>query len=198
MHDATMIVPGSEPAVDAGDVRSLRLLEELCEGELGPRDLAAALGLTLADLARWVMLPDNAVLLDGLLRLADARTAMVIARYRANAAAVLINIATQHERDDRPDDLARKACVDLLNVETRRASGRETPAARGNVNATATQSSSPPTAASEEAILRALETLAEQEQAAFALERSGSREQGRPLDCGASQEHACERTVPVS
>jgi hypothetical protein len=198
MHDATMLMPGSEPAVDSGDAQSLRLLEELCEGDLGSRDLAAVLGMTLADLARWVTLSDNAVLLDGLLRLADARTAMVIARYRANAAAVLINIATQHEREDRPDDLARKACVDLLNVETRRASGREPTAARGSPDAARTSSSSPPAAASEEAILRALETLAEQEHAAFALEQSASREQARPVEHGSSHEHGCERTVQVS
>ena len=133
------------------DLDALGLLEKVYEGRLSLEELAEETGLSLSDLARWAAAPGNVRLLDGLVRLADVRAQMMISRYRTNAAAQLVQIATGGE----PNDLARKACVDLLRTELRLA--REE---RRTATGTASGDDEPPAAPSEEAILAALERIA--------------------------------------
>lgn len=117
----------------------------MAEGELPPRELAEHVGLSLSELAEWANDPASVRMLSSIAFLADVRAQMVVARYRANAAAQLIAIATSKE----PSELSRKACVDLLNMNL-------------NVflppDAKAKESPAPP---SEKAILDALEKLGE-------------------------------------
>jgi len=89
-----------------------RLIKAVAEAELSIVELAQQLELPLSDLARWAGDPAQMKLLESLARLADIRAQMLISRYRANAAVQLIGIASAEQ----PDELSRKACVDLLNA----------------------------------------------------------------------------------
>ncbi len=157
--DCSPEAPGSA-AHDVGWAE--RLLEGLCAGDLDLRGLSAALAVPLVDLARWVTAASNAALLEGLLRLADARAAMAVCRYRTAAAAVLINIAAQKDDDDRHGDLSRKACVDLLSLELPGGT-RDRLAAADNSRAATSSGAPAPPAATAEAILRAFDRLEQQE-----------------------------------
>ncbi|MFG0253194.1 MAG: hypothetical protein ACF8NJ_10005 [Phycisphaerales bacterium JB038] len=77
-------------------------LEELCDGQ----------GLTLEQLAGWAEQARTRGTLAALRRLADLRTQLMISRYRAHAAARLIELTGGEESLE----TARKACVDLLRV----------------------------------------------------------------------------------
>lgn len=87
-----------------------RLIRAVAEAELSIVELAKQLELPLSDLARWAGDPAQMKLLEGLARLADIRAQMLLSRYRANAAVQLIGIASAEQ----PNELSRKACVDLL------------------------------------------------------------------------------------
>lgn len=90
-----------------------RLVELMAEGEHSPMELAQRIDLPLTEVVAWASQPEHVRILEGLARLADVRTQLVLCKYRANAAVQLINIATA----DEPTELARKACVDLLNAD---------------------------------------------------------------------------------
>lgn len=139
--------PPTPQSYDAVPVWLQAHLEDLVAGELGPRELAARTGRSLTEIAEWAAEPSGARLLETLARLEDYRTRMVVARYRVNAAAVLIGLSTQRE----DVELARKACVDLLRIamDTMPPSGAEAP------NGTTV---TPP---DEAAIITALEALGE-------------------------------------
>lgn len=96
-----------------GKVLHQGLIKRMFDADCSPADLAAELGLTLADLAQWASDPRNLAALESLARLADIRAQMVVSRYRAHAAGQLIQIGTSSTQSD----LARKACVDLLNAD---------------------------------------------------------------------------------
>ena len=89
-----------------------RLIAQFAQADRTVTDIAQELGLDLSQLAAWVGDPATLSTLERLARLADIHAQMVVSRYRANAAAQLIQIATAKE----PSELSRKACVDLLAV----------------------------------------------------------------------------------
>ena len=124
------------------------LVEQLLEGTLRPAEIAAQVGLSLAELAAWAADPANARTLEGLARLADTRAQMLLSGYRAAAAVRLIEIATDKEKGE----LARKACVDLLRADL----GVFGPPGTGS-------SDTPPPAPDEHAILEALERLGQED-----------------------------------
>ncbi len=121
------------------------IIAHLAEGDLAPAELAKRLGMSLRDLALWARDPQNIGLLSSLAFLADVRAQMLLARYRANAAARLIAIAT----DDQPSEMSRKACVDLLEANL-------------EVFEHTDEAGPPAPAISEETILAAFERLGEQ------------------------------------
>ncbi len=124
------------------------LVEQLLEGTLRPAEIAAQVGLSLAELAAWAADPANARTLEGLARLADTRAQMLLSGYRAAAAVRLIEIATDKEKGE----LSRKACVDLLRADL------------GVFGPPSTRSSNtPPPAPDEHTILEALERLGEED-----------------------------------
>ncbi len=88
-----------------------QLLEKVYEAQLAPRELAAACGMTLGEVAAWSARPGSAAALRGLRLLCDMQTQLILSRYRLHAAAKLLEIA-QGE-----GETARKACVDLLKLE---------------------------------------------------------------------------------
>jgi hypothetical protein len=96
-----------------GKVRHDGLISRMVDADCSPAELAAELGLTLADLAAWASDAHNIRALEILARLADIRAQLVVSKYRANAAAQLIQIATASNQSD----LSRKACVDLLEAD---------------------------------------------------------------------------------
>ncbi len=124
------------------------LVEQLLEGTLRPAEIAAQVGMSLAELAAWAVDPANAHTLEGLARLADTRAQMLLSGYRAAAAVRLIEIATDKEKGE----LSRKACVDLLRADL----GVFSPPSAGSSN-------TPPPAPDEHAILDVLERLGEED-----------------------------------
>lgn len=88
------------------------LIESIAEAKSTPIELARELGLSLRELATWSAEPEHAKVIEALARLSDLRAQMLLSQYRANAAVQLIGIASSSE----PNELSRKACVDLLNA----------------------------------------------------------------------------------
>lgn len=86
-----------------------------------------------------------------MLRLADARTHLAMGRFRIHAAHAL---AMMTRDNDKPNDVSRKACVDLLTVDSTLA-----PAPKPDPAAAA--AALQPPRPSPEAIVRALEKMAE-------------------------------------
>ena len=125
-----------------------QLIEQLLKGERAPAEIAAGVGMTLAELSDWARDDTNARTLEGLARLADTRAQMLLSGYRAAAAVRLIEIATDKEKGE----LSRKACVDLLRADL----GVFGPPSTGS-------SDTPPPAPDERAILDALERLGEED-----------------------------------
>jgi len=93
--------------------RDAFLIARMVDGEWSPNELAHHCGISLRELAQWVAEAQNITTLERLARLADLRAQMLVARYRATAAAQLIAMASA----DEPNELARKACVDLLKTD---------------------------------------------------------------------------------
>ena len=89
------------------------LLPLLYAAESDLAELAEQLGLSLEELAMLAGRADTVRELLGLRRLADVRTQLLLSRYRTHAAARLVGLASQ----DDDDELARKACVDLLKLD---------------------------------------------------------------------------------
>lgn len=89
-----------------------RLVEELAAGEKEPAEIARAAGLSLERLAQWCCEPDNQRRLVAMLKLNDLRGQMLLGKFRAAAVMQLIGMASK----DEGNDLARKACVDILNA----------------------------------------------------------------------------------
>ncbi len=89
-----------------------RLMQAVYDGRLELRELAQAERLSLSALAEWANEPATRRALDGLCRLNDARSAMLVSRYRPIAAGKLLELAGEGAGGE----VARKACVDLLKV----------------------------------------------------------------------------------
>jgi hypothetical protein len=91
----------------------VRLIEAFAQSDQAVPEVAAALGLTLPQLAAWAAEPGTLATLERLARLADVRAQIMVSRFRANAAIRLIQIAAGEDASE----LSRKACVDLLTVD---------------------------------------------------------------------------------
>ncbi|MFA9479650.1 hypothetical protein ACERK3_15280 [Phycisphaerales bacterium AB-hyl4] len=101
--------------------RQTALLHDIFNAEHDVVALAHKHGLKPADLAAWAGERSNQSRLAGLCALADYQTQLLLSRYRLLAANRLIRLATQ-EDEGTSDDVARRACVDLLKLEMKRAS----------------------------------------------------------------------------
>ncbi len=97
-----------------------RLIGDIIAAQQDPVMLGEKHGLDADDLAAWIAEPENQRTLSGLCLLADLQTQVLLSRYRLLAAGRLIRLATE----DGPDggrDVARRACVDLLKMDLKRA-----------------------------------------------------------------------------
>jgi len=103
-----------------GPLRRKWLIRDLLDGKNDIVDLAAKYGVTADELAAWIAEPANQRCLAGLCTLADVQTQLMLSRWRHHAANRLIRYATAEES---PAALARRACVDLLKLEMKRAEG---------------------------------------------------------------------------
>ena len=127
-----------------------QIIEKIVEAKLSPAEIAANLEIDLHEIASLARHEATMQTLEGLARLEDVRTQMLLSRYRANVAMHLLAIASAKE----PTELSRKACVDLLKTDldvfARQAEGG---------GSSSTDASTVPAVPDEKAILQALEHI---------------------------------------
>ena len=95
-----------------------------------PIELCQSHGLSLDDLGEWILDPKNQQALSGICVLSDLQAQILLSRYRLHAAGRLIKLATE----DSPEvsrDVARRACVDLLKMDLKRADFENPDSSRG-------------------------------------------------------------------
>ncbi|MFP4144831.1 MAG: hypothetical protein ACLFV3_06770 [Phycisphaeraceae bacterium] len=102
-----------------GAKRRAKLIQDIFSAQHDVVALAQAHGLSPDDLATWAGDERNQNCLVGLCVLADLQTQLLLSRYRLLAAERLIRLATDEEAGS--GDVARKACVDLLKLDLKRA-----------------------------------------------------------------------------
>jgi hypothetical protein len=107
--------------------RREQLVADILAGEHDVLALGERHKLKPHKLAAWAIEPENHRVLRGLCVLADLQTQLVLSRYRRLAAGRLIRLATD-EGDEKAAEVSRKACVDLLRLDMKRA---DAVAARG-------------------------------------------------------------------
>lgn len=90
-----------------------KILDRMLHAEGDVETLSGMLGVSLEDLSRWAGQDDTQEVLQGLRLLAEMQAQLILSRYRVTAAARLVGLASQ--RDD--DELARKACCEILKLE---------------------------------------------------------------------------------
>lgn len=122
------------------------LIERLVRADLTMTDLAQEQGLSLEELAAWVSKPVTIEILQGLIRLSNLRTQMLLSQFRADAAIQLLGIAST----EKATEITRKACVDLIKADLKVFEMKES--AKGT-----------PPVPSEKTILKALEAMGEAE-----------------------------------
>jgi hypothetical protein len=138
---------------DRDDLIIAHLVEKLTPAA----DVARLLNAPLLSLARWLSEADNWHLLLALARANELQAAVVISRYRTAAASNLFHMASGRESTE----LARRACVDLLNAQPDVLAAKQE--SRGNSATPAQTANSNPFTApvpNEQVILRALAQLA--------------------------------------
>ena len=101
------------------------LLRDLTDGVLDLHDLARRDQIPRLKLARWANKPRHAAALDELARLAEKRTALLLATGRSEAALMLVNIARGQAGEAK--ETSRKACLDLLKIESHAAASSAVP-----------------------------------------------------------------------
>ena len=99
-------------------LRRKRMISDLLDGQHDIAAFARKHRLTLAQLVEWISEPDNQRTLLSMCMLADVQTQLLLSRYRSLAASRLIRLATEEEGSA---DVSRRACVDLLKLEMKRA-----------------------------------------------------------------------------
>jgi len=95
-----------------------------------PIELCQSHGLSLDDLGAWISDPKNQQALSGICVLSDLQAQILLSRYRLHAAGRLIKLATE-DGPDMSRDVARRACVDLLKMDFKRADFENIDASRG-------------------------------------------------------------------
>lgn len=107
-----------------GAKRRESLIQDIFNAEHDVVALAHTHGLSPDELASWASSAENQQCLTGLCVLADIQTQLLLSRYRLLAATRLIRLATQ-EDESASADVARKACVDLLRLDLKRAEAKD-------------------------------------------------------------------------
>lgn len=105
------------------------LIADIVSSLHDPIELSQSHGLSLDDLALWIANPQNQRALSGICVLSDLQAQVLLSRYRLHAAGRLIKLATE-ESPDISQDVARRACVDLLKMDLKRADFEDTDSAR--------------------------------------------------------------------
>lgn len=103
-----------------GIAKRQQLIADILQADHDLVGLGKTHGLSPDDLARWIADADNHDCLLGLCRLADIQTQVLLSRYRLLAANRLIRLATTEDGQVK-EDVARRACVDLLRLDLKRA-----------------------------------------------------------------------------
>lgn len=98
------------------------LIHDLIHADFDMTTIQSKYGLTPDSLSQWVKQDDNYRCLTGLCILADIQTQILLSRYRLIAAGKLYELVTRdHDNTKAEQDITRRACVDLLKLELRRA-----------------------------------------------------------------------------
>lgn len=102
--------------------RRAALIRDLINADFDLTALHSKYALSPDSLSQWIQDESNHRCLAGLCVLADLQTQLLLSRYRLIAAGRLIDLATQQAADNKAGlDNARRACVDLLKLEMKRA-----------------------------------------------------------------------------
>lgn len=104
-----------------GPKRQAALIQDILGAQHDLVALAEEHRLNPDDLAAWVSDVSNQRVLSGLCKLADLQTQILLSRYRLLAATRLIKLATEEDQAEGKPDVARRACVDLLRLDLKRA-----------------------------------------------------------------------------
>lgn len=110
-------------------MRRRRMIHDLLDGQHDIAAFGRKHHLNISQLVDWIDEPDNQRVLRGMCVLADVQTQLLLSRYRSLAASRLIRLATE---DEGSADVARRACVDLLKLEMKRANLGEASAQTGD------------------------------------------------------------------
>lgn len=100
-----------------GKTTERRLVDDVVSGRWELTALAKQYGMRVEVLAEWARQRQTQETLRGLCVLGDLQTQILLSRYRLVAAGRLIKLATQEEEGR--EEVARKACVDLLKLGAR-------------------------------------------------------------------------------
>jgi hypothetical protein len=102
--------------------RRAALINDLINADFDLTALHSKYALSPDSLSQWIQDENNHRCLAGLCVLADLQTQLLLSRYRLIAAGRLIDLATTQPQDSKTGlDNARRACVDLLKLEMKRA-----------------------------------------------------------------------------
>jgi len=110
--------------------RREELIADVFEARRDLSGLAAAHRMSPDDLANWIAEEENQRCLTGLCLLADLQTQLMLSRYRQVAVTELIKQASGEGSDETGASVeqSRKACVDLLKADLKRATVEAKPA----------------------------------------------------------------------
>ena len=98
-----------------------QIIEDIINARHDMVELGRLHELDPQSLAGWISEPANHRCLAGLCVLADLQTQLLLSRYRTVAATRLIKLATEEGQGD----VARRACMDLLRADLKRAEMEE-------------------------------------------------------------------------
>lgn len=102
--------------------RRAALIRDLINANFDLTSLHEKYALSPDNLSQWIQEEKNHRCLAGLCVLADLQTQLLLSRYRLLAAGKLIELATGPPEDSKAGvESARRACVDLLKLDLKRA-----------------------------------------------------------------------------
>lgn len=102
--------------------RRAALIHDLINADFDLTELHTKYRMSPDQLSQWIREESNNQCLAGLCVLADLQTQLLLSRYRLLAAGRLIELATAVPEEGRGGlDNARRACVDLLKLDLKRA-----------------------------------------------------------------------------
>ena len=107
--------------VPFGPRRREALVRDILTAEHDLVTLLSTHDLEPRQVADWIAETDNRQLLLRLCALADIQTQLLLSRYRAVAADRLLRLATLEQGDAKEAEIARRACVDLIRLDLKRA-----------------------------------------------------------------------------